>query len=44
MPPGGYLAMAEGLDDYKMVEVEGSHEAPFTKPDTVAADILQAVE
>ena len=44
MPPGGYLAMAEGLGDYKLVEIEGSHEALYADPATVAAGILEAVE
>lgn len=44
MPPGGYLAMAEGLGDYRLVEIAGSHEALFTDPATVATGILQATE
>ena len=44
LPPGAYLGMAQGLGDYNLVEIEGSHEALFTNPGVVAKGILQAVK
>ena len=44
LPPGGYLGMAQGLGEYNLVEVEGSHEAFFTNPGVVAEGFLQALE
>ena len=44
LPPGAYLGMAQGLGDYNLIEIEGSHEALFTNPGVVAKGILQAVK
>jgi hypothetical protein len=44
LPPGAYLGMAEGLGEYDLIEVEGSHEAFFTNPSTVAEGFLQALK
>ena len=44
LPPGGYLGMAQGLGEYNLIEVEGSHEAFFTSPSVVAGAFLQALE
>jgi pimeloyl-ACP methyl ester carboxylesterase len=44
LPPGGYLGMAQGLGEYNLIEVEGSHEAFFTNPGVVAEGLLQALE
>ena len=44
LPPGAFIGMAQGLGDYSLVEVEGSHEALFTNPGVVAKGILQAVK
>ena len=43
LPPGAYLGMAQGLGDYKLVEVTGSHEALFTNPGVVAAGLIEAL-
>lgn len=43
LPPGAYLAMAEGLGPHVLVEIEGSHEALFTDPSVVAAGLMQAL-
>jgi len=44
LPPGAFIGMAQGLGEYSLVEVEGSHEALFTNPGVVAKGILQAVK
>ena len=44
LPPGAYLGMAKGLGDFSLIEVSGSHEALFTKPDVVAQGLLQALK
>jgi pimeloyl-ACP methyl ester carboxylesterase len=44
LPPGAYLAMAQGLDDYNLIEVAGSHEALFTNPGAVAQGLIQALK
>lgn len=44
LPPGAFLGMAQELGKYNLVEIEGSHEALFTKPDIVAKGILQIVK
>jgi pimeloyl-ACP methyl ester carboxylesterase len=43
LPPGAYLDMAEGLGKHTVIEIEGSHEALFTRPAVVAGGLLQAV-
>lgn len=42
LPPGAYLEMAQGLGDYNLIEVDGSHEALFTNPGVVAQGLIQA--
>jgi hypothetical protein len=44
LPPGAYLGMAQGLGEFNLIEVSGSHEALFTKPGTVARGLLQALK
>jgi hypothetical protein len=44
LPPGAYLGMAQGLGEYNLIEVEGSHEAFFTNPSAVAEGFLQALK
>jgi pimeloyl-ACP methyl ester carboxylesterase len=44
LPPGAYLGMAEGLGDYNLIEVEGSHETLFTNPGVVAEGLQQALK
>ena len=43
LPPGAYLGMAQGLGDYKLIEVAGSHEALFTNPGSVAEGLIKAL-
>ena len=43
LPPGAYLGMAQGLGQFDLIEVEGSHEALFTNPGSVAKGLLQAL-
>ena len=43
LPPRAYLAMANGLGKYRLVEIEGSHEALFTNPSIVANGLLKAL-
>jgi pimeloyl-ACP methyl ester carboxylesterase len=44
LPPGAYLGMAQGLGDYNLIEVAGSHEAVFTNPGVVAQGLIQAIK
>jgi pimeloyl-ACP methyl ester carboxylesterase len=44
LPPGAYLGMAQGLGDYNLVEVAGSHEALFTNPTAVAQGLIEALK
>ena len=44
LPPGAYLGMAQGLGDYKLIEVVGSHEALFTNPGVVAEGLIKALQ
>ncbi len=44
LPPGAFIGMAQGLGEYSLVEVKGSHEALFTNPDVVAKGILQVIK
>jgi len=44
LPPGAYLGMAQGLGEFNLIEVSGSHEALFTKPGAVARGLLQALK
>ena len=43
LPPGAYLGMAQGLGDYSVIEVDGSHEALFTNPGVVAQGLIEAL-
>ena len=43
LPPGAYLGMAQGLGDYNVIEVDGSHETLFTNPGVVAQGLIQAL-
>ena len=43
LPPGAYLGMAQGLGEFDLIEVEGSHEALFTNPGVVVKGLLQAL-
>ena len=43
MPPGAYLGMAQGLGEFNLIEVEGSHEAFFTNPGVAAEGLLKAL-
>jgi hypothetical protein len=43
LPPGAYLGMAQGLGEYNLIEVAGSHEALFTDPGVVVDGLIQAV-
>jgi pimeloyl-ACP methyl ester carboxylesterase len=44
LPPGAYLGMASGLGSYNLIEVEGSHEAFFTRPGVVVEGIKKALK
>lgn len=44
LPPGAYLGMAQGLGEFNLIEVEGSHEAFFTNPAEVAEGFQQALK
>jgi pimeloyl-ACP methyl ester carboxylesterase len=44
LPPGAYLGMAQGLGDYQLIEVAGSHESLFTNPGIVAEGLIKAVQ
>lgn len=44
LPPDAYLEMAKSLGKYKLVELDGGHEALFTNAPIVAQGLLQAVE
>ena len=44
LPPGAYLGMAQGLGDYQLIEVDGSHETLFTNPGVVAQGFIQAIK
>lgn len=43
LPPGAYLGMAQGLGQFKLVQVEGSHETLFTDPAVVAKGLIEAI-
>jgi pimeloyl-ACP methyl ester carboxylesterase len=43
LPPGAYLGMAQGLGEYNLIEVGGSHEALFTNPGVVAQGLIEAI-
>lgn len=44
LPPGAYLGMAQGLGDFNLIEVDGSHEALFTQPDVIADALIRALK
>jgi pimeloyl-ACP methyl ester carboxylesterase len=44
LPPGAYLGMAQGLGDYQLIEVAGSHETLFTNPGVVAEGLIKALK
>ena len=41
---GAYPGMAQGLGEYDLIEVEGSHESFFTNPGVVAEGFQQALK
>ena len=43
LPPGAYLGMAQGLGEFDLIEVDGSHETLFTNPGVVAKAFQQAL-
>jgi pimeloyl-ACP methyl ester carboxylesterase len=43
LPPRAYLGMAQGLGEFDLIEIDGSHEALFTKPEVVAGAFQQAL-
>jgi pimeloyl-ACP methyl ester carboxylesterase len=42
LPPGAFLQMAAGLGEHTTIEFEGGHEALFTQPAVVAAQLIAA--
>ncbi len=42
LPPGAFLGMAQGLGKFDLVEIDGSHEALFTRPEPVAQALIKA--
>jgi pimeloyl-ACP methyl ester carboxylesterase len=44
LPPGAYMGMAGGLGKFNLVEVEGSHETLFTRPQVVVEGIIKALK
>ena len=44
LPPGAYPGMAQGLGDSSVIEVDGNHEASFTRPGIAAQGFIQAVK
>ena len=44
LPPGAYLGMAQGLGDFQLIEVAGSHESLFTNPGVVAEGLIKALQ
>lgn len=42
LPPGAYLGMAQGLGEFDLVQIAGSHEALFTQPQAVARALIAA--
>ena len=44
LPPGAFLGMAQGLGDYQLIEVPGSHESLFTNPAVVAEGLIKALQ
>jgi pimeloyl-ACP methyl ester carboxylesterase len=42
LPPGAFLGMAQGLGQFDLIEIEGSHEALFTQPEVVGKGLIQA--
>jgi len=42
LPPGTFLAMAEGLGQYDLFEMDGGHETLVTHPERVAAALLDS--
>ena len=41
LPPGAFLGMAQALGEFRLAEVDGSHEALVTNPAVVAKAILE---
>ena len=41
LPPGGYLAMAQNLGQFDLLEIDGGHETLFTDPKKIAEAIIQ---
>ena len=44
LPPGAYFGMAQGLGDFQLIEVAGSHESLFTNPGLVAEGLIKALQ
>jgi len=44
LPPGAYLGMAQGLGDFQLIEVAGSHESLITNPGVVAEGLIKALQ
>ena len=44
LPPGAFLGMAQGLGDYQLIEIPGSHESLFTNPAVVAEGLIKALQ
>ena len=44
LPPGAYLGMAQELGDFNLIEVDGSHEALFTRPGIIADALIQTLK
>lgn len=42
LPPGTFLRMAEGLEHYELIEIDGGHEALVTHPARVAEALMRA--
>ena len=42
-PGGGYPGMAQGLGDFRLIEVDGGHETPFIRPEVIADALTPAL-
>jgi pimeloyl-ACP methyl ester carboxylesterase len=42
LPPGAFLGMAHGLGSFDLIEIDGGHEALFTRPEAVAQGLIKA--
>jgi len=41
LPPGAFLGMAQNLGKFDLIEIPGGHETLFTKPETVAKELIR---